>query len=485
MKAVRVGATVFVLPLITAGQAWGFRTDRIPMSLIPGGGAGPAYSFRISTFEITNEQFAAFLNDAEANQGNARGANLRFDSSGDVGLTGGYAKDAFYDVSDNYDSRQGGANPIIRYNPSAPVGSRYSVAPGYEDFPVGGVGWLGAVKFCNWLTLDAGLGEDARCYTEGPLESDWYPVVIDKISWSGRDLNDSERALLVSNYQGYRLPMDNLGTNSGPIGQQENPYNEWYKAAAYDPAAPDTTRRGPGQELVSPDHWIYGAATDTLTNPDANFRNSRDPFEPIMTPAGYFNGINLLDDGRTPTRNAHTRWGTYDMAGNMMEWVQDQCLLPSHRAVRGGSFADGSGGLAATIRSLENARLNSTYTSFRVVRVDQCRINVKRFTAEYGERRRKVDVKVKLWQEGAPPLPGWQVRVETIDIDNNNRRWQDDLNPSDEKGYAKASLRFPPGFYLMEIIDIKDTAGFSCMPSNCRRCLTVFTVPEPEPEPEP
>lgn len=477
MKAVHIGAVFILLPL-TGGNAWARRADRVAMSLVPGGGAGPAYSFRMSAFEITNEVFAAFLNDAEANKDNARGSNLKFDSSGDVGLTSGYCKDAFYDVSDNCDSRQGGACPIIRYSSSAPVGSRYSVASGYEQFPVGGVSWLGSVKFCNWLTVDAGLGESARCYTEGSSDGDWHPVVIDTLSWSGRDLNDDERAVLVANYNGYRLAMDNLGTVSGPIGQQENKYNEWYKAAAYDPAAPDTTRLGPGLEIISPDHWIYGAATDDLHYADANFRSSHDLFEPIMTPVAYYNGVSVLDD-QTRTRDAHTRWGQYDMAGGMMEWVQDQCLLPTHHALRGGSFVDGSGGLAASNRTLENARLSSTYTGFRVVRVDPCQIDVRKFTATYSGSRGKVGVNVRLWQNGAPPLPGWQVRVRTTDINNNNHQSEDDLKLSDERGYAKASLRFPPGYYLMEIIDIKDAADFSCMPSDCRRCLAVFTVPEP------
>jgi formylglycine-generating enzyme required for sulfatase activity len=48
--------------------------------------SGPEYTFNMGRFEVTVSQYIAFLNDAEGNQDNERGANLAFRSWGDVGL---------------------------------------------------------------------------------------------------------------------------------------------------------------------------------------------------------------------------------------------------------------------------------------------------------------------------------------------------------------------------------------------------------------
>jgi hypothetical protein len=57
------------------------------MRQVPGGGqpGGPAYDFRMGQYEITNAQFAAFLNDAQLDGGaTGRGSNMHFDADGRV-----------------------------------------------------------------------------------------------------------------------------------------------------------------------------------------------------------------------------------------------------------------------------------------------------------------------------------------------------------------------------------------------------------------
>ncbi|MCC7292791.1 MAG: SUMF1/EgtB/PvdO family nonheme iron enzyme [Phycisphaerales bacterium] len=471
--AVCAAATLCLAGFVHAGQGPRFE---LALSTVPGGGAGPAYSFKIGQFEVSNVEFAEFLNDAEANPGNERGANMLYDASGDVGLTSGYFKDALYDLSDNCDSRNGGACPIITYNRAAPPGSRYAVAGGYENHPATGVGWIGAVKFCNWLTLDQGLGVEQICYTEGPREEDWHPVVIDTVSWLGRDLNDEERARLVSDVHGFRLPMDNLGYGNGPISRQQNLYNEWYKAAAYDTAAPDTERRGPGNEYVSPDHWIYAIGRDAVVNEDSNFRNSRDAYEPWITPMGYYNGENLMGDGFTRSHDTNNPWRLYDLSGNVGEWLQDHCLLVNYRAVRGGTFDDGSGGMSAAIRSTEQTRTSAPDIGFRVLRIEGCAPEVRRLSAVVdGQQLDKVDIKIKLVNNGSPAV-GWSILCQTTQVENGRIR-QHPMPPTDPRGLAKNSIRLPSGTYVLEIIDIQDSNGFPCMPPACRHCLAVFTIP--------
>jgi len=476
MKTIHV---VRAMCALSAGSmpALGFPEIELVMRTVPGGGAGPAYSFRITEYEITYQQFLMFINDAEANQGNARGANMRFDASGDIGLMNGFFNDGMLDLSDTCDDRNGGACPIIRYDRGRALGSRYSVVTGYGGHPLAGVSWIGAVKFCNWLTIDQGLDAGERCYTEGPNEGNWHPVVIDDIQWAARDLNNAEREALVLNYSGFRLPMDNLGLVNGPISRQENIFNEWYKAAAYDQAAPDTERRGPGSEYVSPDHWVYACGRDTIIYEDGNFRNSRDPYEPWLTPVGFFDGVNLMGDGRTRSHDTNNPYALYDLSGNVVEWLQDHCLTTSHRSVRGGSFRDGSGAMSAANRSVEAALITLPDVGFRVLQVGACVIKVRKTQAEVDQQQQdKVDVAVKLKQPDGPVPIGWFTTVKITNI-NNGRETEHLLKPSDERGICRDKIRLPSGTYFLKIVNIQDPNGVYCMPDPCRRCQAVFEIP--------
>ena len=57
---------------------------------------------------------------------------------------------------------------------------------------------------------------------------------------AGRNLDDQERADLVRRYRGYRLPMDDAGFLAPANRPYPNDFNEWLKAAAWDPAATAT-----------------------------------------------------------------------------------------------------------------------------------------------------------------------------------------------------------------------------------------------------
>jgi formylglycine-generating enzyme required for sulfatase activity len=314
---------------------------------------GPTYTYEIGKYEITNAQYCVFLNDAEktqqTNPTDPRCTHMWFEpASGDVymtDVTGFPSGSEWYDrtlykTSDFPDSK-------IKYNAGNVVGSRFYVLSGFDHHPVGTVSWFGAAKFCNWLTIDAGMDVPQICYHEGTSKYDWYAITAS--DWSANGLLDEERLDLVRNYRGYRLPMDGVNVDAGTTGVAHswnidaNPYNEWYKAAAFDPNAPDTVRDGPGDyEVVQPDHWIFGYGADTNTNADANLANSGDPFAET-TPVGWYDGINVLLDG-TPTNDTRNRYGLYDMCGNMAEWINDTALEypwdSTYRGTRGGRWVN-------------------------------------------------------------------------------------------------------------------------------------------------
>ncbi len=342
------------------------------MRPIRGGGVGPGYSFRMGRYEITNQQYADFLNAAQLDGGaTGIGSFVGFDADGRMLL---------HDGTLAFEPSNVAAGSRVVYTPTAPIGTRYTVAfpqgadpRSYEAHPVTNVTWFGAVKFCNWLTLERGLTLAARCYAEGPSADDWHPVTITTGDWMSRDLDAAERANLVR-LRGFRLPMDDSGAAQGWLSNQPSTYNEWFKAAAYDPGAPATTRSGPGGELVPPLHHVFGVGRDLLGQPDANFFASTDPFDDDDAFVGLYDGTHYnafanqgVGNGSSfPSAASDNRWGIYDLSGNIAEWGQDR-VLGSEHALRGGSFRAPAAQTSTTYRAALQRSTAADDVGFRVV----------------------------------------------------------------------------------------------------------------------
>ncbi len=328
----------------------------LPVNPFPGGSVG--YKFLMGKYELTNLQYAYFLNDAEVDGGaTARSSFMIFMPDGSVSTTGG---EMMFDRTQS----------SINYNPLATVGLRYEPQIDRVNHPVTGLTWLGAVKFCNWMTIDQGLGIGERCYTEGPIAIDWRPVTITAGDWAVRDLNAAERQALIDNYAGYRLPMDNLGLGvTGLISLQNNLYNEWYQAIASDPAAPAFDRPGPFGETVPAFHWSFGYGRDAINDVDCNYAASNDPFEPATTPVGYYNGVSLLADAMTLTVDSDNRNLLYDLSGNVFEWGQDLVAVGLTRdmVARAGLFPFPQSGSAGALRGSSNVLAASVVVGMRLL----------------------------------------------------------------------------------------------------------------------
>ncbi|MGQ9649966.1 MAG: SUMF1/EgtB/PvdO family nonheme iron enzyme [Phycisphaerae bacterium] len=333
------------------------------MIVVTGGGqpGGPQYTYRMGKFEITNQQFCDFLNDAERDAQHAprtrRSTNMFFGPRGSVYVDSSMSTNEpiFLSNNDVFTSD-------IRYDASMPLGRRYSViADGFGSktkHPVRHISWMGAMKFCNWLTIDQGLGEEHCCYTEGPHIGHWHPVTISTIDWwgkeplhddpytAGRNPNAAERTELVRRYRGYRLFMDDTGLLA-PISRPDaKDFNEWLKAAAWDPNAPDTFRTNAGGWQAAPRHWMYGFGREMNTGADANFYNSGDPWDNGPVPVDFYDGTD--HGGMFATNATNNRYGFYGMAGNVWEFSQDYGPGPRHCAVYGGSWVSNSDKQAAS-----------------------------------------------------------------------------------------------------------------------------------------
>ncbi len=287
------------------------------LNIIPGKGqpCGPEYDFYMSKFEVSNEQFLKFLNDAQANIKDVKGRNMFFDAKGNIWFDPDMKKEThrLFDISQSR----------FVYKPQKPVGQRYEHqrdAHGntlYLRHPVTGMSWYGALKYCNWLTIESGRSIAECCYTEGLRPSDWAPVTA--TNWAAGLFGDAERTLWLS-LKGFRLPMINclatmLTTNN---------FSEFQKAGSWHA---NTNR-------------LFGYGRDTFDGTDANTVSTLGKPKPGTMPVGYFEGNNFL--GTRLTHDNENYYGLFDLTGNAAEWMNDHGRkgYPNSRALCGGTFQE-------------------------------------------------------------------------------------------------------------------------------------------------
>jgi formylglycine-generating enzyme required for sulfatase activity len=148
-----------------------------------GYGAVP-YSYNIGKYDVTNSQYAEFLNTKDAS-----GANLLRLWNSDMG-----------------EPASGG----ISFNGLNPAGSRYVLVAGRQKHPVNYVTWYDAVRFANWLNNGQG---------DSDTETGAYTLLHEG---SPTPTPVPSNALSITRNPGATVFLPNE--------------NEWYKAAYYNPA---------------------------------------------------------------------------------------------------------------------------------------------------------------------------------------------------------------------------------------------------------
>jgi len=249
-------------------------------------------TYRIGKYEITNSQYAEYLNAVDPNGTNPNGI---YSSFMDSEIMGG----------------------IARNLGNAP-GTRYFVKAGRANNPVTYVGWHDTLRFANWMHNGQGTGStETGAYTFTgpasvgarnpgakfflPTENEWYKAAYHQPVGNGGD---------VDNYWLYPTK-----TNADPSSDQP-----------------------PGALAIRPN-------AANFYRDDGNGSNGYNDGYAVTGSTTQVGGQNYLTDVGAYNQS-QSYYGTFDQAGNLLEWTE--LVSGTSRGARGGSWLSSStSGLSA------------------------------------------------------------------------------------------------------------------------------------------
>ena len=221
-------------------------------------GAVP-YSYKISTYPVTNSQYVEFLNAKDPSGTNSLGLYSTI-----MPLSGGIAYDA-----------------------SAAVGSKYATIPSNANWPVNHVSWNDAIRFVNWLSNGQGNGDtETGSYT-----------IASGIGGSATQRNPGAKIFLPSR-------------------------DEWVKAGYYDPATgtyfdyATSSNTYPTASLPTstPNSANIGAVVGHPTDVGA--------YSGTKSPYGAFDMVGnvwqWVEESPGPGSNRRVRGGSYNSAATIL-----------------------------------------------------------------------------------------------------------------------------------------------------------------------
>ena len=276
------------LALCAAPGARAIDVDLVPVG-DPGNAGNPSfddigavpYVYGIGRFEVTNSEYAEFL-DAVARDADAHA--LWNPNMGILSTTGG----------------------VLRIPAEGDPPYDYRAKDGYLQRPVNYVSWVDAARFVNWL--ENGAPADANSDPDAVTETGTYDMAAYELAISTRDLSE--------------IPDPPANPDASwflPI------FDEWYKAAFYDPFDPDATDG----------YWLYPMQTNDVTCAlpgGGGTANCEGPFslQGTVFVAAY------------PNSNGH--YGTSNQGGNVREWTEELFQLGPSGPVRAPNLGGGYNG---------------------------------------------------------------------------------------------------------------------------------------------
>ena len=245
------------------------------------GRGGVNYEYRIGRYEVTTAQWVEFFNAA-------------------------YDRPASDRIPHLLPPEFWGAVPTT---PNTQGGLRWRVPAGNEMRPTGDISWRMAAIYCNWLHNDKATTREA--FLSGAYD--------------------------VSTFQYVEIGFSDQLTKSPGAKYWIPTWDEWLKAAHYDPAKQN------GDGSVG-GWWRYSTTSDTvpvygppgvsvngvLARANAGWNSVNFPgFNPFTVPLGAY-------------ANVTSPWGLFDTAGGTREWCEEAILLsgiwPSSRVFDGSSW---------------------------------------------------------------------------------------------------------------------------------------------------
>jgi uncharacterized protein YjbI with pentapeptide repeats/formylglycine-generating enzyme required for sulfatase activity len=298
-------------------------------------GAVP-YGYRIAIHEVTNAEYALFLNFK---------VSISYDPFAPFPSPRFSDPRALLHESMLYDAR-GGLTAVVpngclfNCNPGGPPPPpqpppHFEARLNQGDKPVKFVSWYDALRYVNWLNNGQSFGStETGAYTLGPLGAAGIPI----------DPNAITR-------------------NPGATWVLPNE-DEWYKAAYYQPEADGGDSDGywlsPTRSNVTSATLATANSTGNISNPGANVMNE--------SGASWY-GLtgNVTTVGSAGPLSA-SYYGTFDQGGNVQEWLES--MGPGGRIVRGGSWdGDNNIGFRADQRTILTATYESADVGFRVAQL--------------------------------------------------------------------------------------------------------------------
>jgi len=220
-----------------------------------------SYEYRIGTYEVTNAQYAAFLNAVAAIDPN--------------GL-----------YSTHMSSNANGG--IIR---SGSNGSfTYSVKPNMGDKPVNYVSWYNAARMANWMTNGQGSGG-----TESGVYTFTGPTTISGIT---RDLSNPNQVFIPTEDEWYKAAYHQPFAQGGPAG------NYWLYATQSNSVPTNAT----------------ATAIGDIANPGPNVVNYGGTA--VWNDGGGNSWTNNVLVTTVGSAGSTSFYGAFDMNGNVTEWAE-------------------------------------------------------------------------------------------------------------------------------------------------------------------